>query len=143
MANTVASLIQQTRNVMQDDADDKLRKSLTDLRAALSIRAKTIKAVEYFADYGTTQRDAAEKHGVSERALSVALGREDVRTYLQQRNEERLTLLRSKATHKVGELITGARSEYVQLEAARTVLAETKRTEQAIAGNVALTIVLD
>jgi hypothetical protein len=69
------------------------------------------------------------------------MDRPGVRDYLDARCDARLVQLRSRAVQKVASLMDG-RSEYVQLEAARTVLAETKKTEQGSAGNVTIEIVL-
>jgi hypothetical protein len=115
--------------------------SLKELRKRLTIRAKTIDAVEYVADHGVSYADAAAKYGVNATALGAVMQRTDVAAYLEERANVRLSLLRSKAVQKVGDLMDG-RSEYVQLEAARTVLAETKRTESGVAGNVHIEIVL-
>jgi hypothetical protein len=121
--------------------DGAAKPSLKELRKRLTIRKATLDAVEYAADHGVPLLDAAAKYGVNATALGKVMQRSDVAAYLEERANVRLALLRSKAVKKVGDLMDG-RSEYVQLEAARTVLAETKRTESGVAGNVHIEIVL-
>lgn len=117
------------------------KKSLTELRNGLAIRAKTTEALEWMVDNAATYTDTAAKFGANADALSRAMDRPGVRDYLDARCDARLIQLRSRAVQKVSDLMDG-RSEYVQLEAARTVLAETKKSEQGTAGNVLIEIVL-
>lgn len=115
--------------------------TLTQLRKRCVVRAKTLEALEWVVDHDATYADAAVKFGLSAGGLGAAMDRAGVREYLDARCEQRLTTLRSKAVTKIAGLMD-SRSDYVSLEAARTVLTETKKTESGVAGNVHIEIVL-
>jgi hypothetical protein len=116
--------------------------SIKALRKSLRISKRMIAAVEHIADLGGSIAEAARAQRVSAGGLSAALERDGVREYITKRTELRLSLLRSKATVKVDHLMSNARSELVQLEAAKTALAETKPASTGSIGDVFLQVVL-
>lgn len=135
------ALAQAVAEVLPPEKLNEAKPSLITLRNRLGIRRKTLEALEWVVDHNTSYADAGVKFGVSAENLSDAMDRSGVREYLEARCEQRLTVLRSRAVTKIGGLME-SRSDYVALEAARTVLSETKKTEAGVAGNVSIEIVL-
>ena len=140
-AKALATVHESVAQVLPPLTETGAKKSLTELRNGLTIRARTVSALEWMVDNAATYTDTGAKFGLSDRNLSRAMDAPGVRDYLDARCEANLMQLRSRAVAKVQHLMDG-RSEYVQLEAARTVLAETKKSEQGVAGNVTIEIVL-
>jgi MoxR-like ATPase len=140
-AKALAKVHEATAQLLPPLPESGAKKSLSELRKALAIRAKTLDALEWLVDNAATYVDTATKFGMSPGGLAQAMDRPGVRDYLDARCDANLMQLRSRAVAKVQHLMDG-RSEYVQLEAARTVLAETKKSEQGVAGNVTIEIVL-
>lgn len=71
---------------------------------------------------GLTVPQAAQVAGVSEDGLRLALKRPHVAEALKADLQANLLVAAAKAVNRVDHLIDNARSEYVQLEAARTAL---------------------
>lgn len=135
--------LQQVIEVLPPEARPQPVKSATPKDfTQLKLSKRIIAAIDHYADHGGAIADTARAKGASPEYLSRVLRRSDVVEYVKARCEQRLTFLRSKAVDRIDTLMTGARSEYVQLEAAKAVLAETKTVERAGAGDISITITL-
>lgn len=100
-------------------------------------------AIRLIAEHGHGITQAAEIAGCSRDGLSDAVRRESGAAYLGELVRARLATSAAKAAVRLDHLIDNARSEYVQLEAARTALVSagyTGKQEQASVGNVSFNI---
>ena len=89
------------------------------------ISRKTRAAVTHLATKGGTITEAAAAVGMSRSGLSKALQREDVRALLDADISKRMSVSAAQAAHTLDRLVSGARSERVQLEAANSILDRT------------------
>ena len=89
------------------------------------ISRKTRAAMTHLATKGGTITEAAEAVGMSRSGLSKAMQREDVRGLLDGEISKRMSVSAASAAHTLDRLVTGARSERVQLEAANSILDRT------------------
>jgi len=80
------------------------------------------KAIELIARNGLSQEKAADLAGCSRSGLWDALQRASGKAFLEERIKANLLVAAARASHTVEALMTGAKSEYVRLEAARTAL---------------------
>ena len=89
------------------------------------ISRKTRAAIIHLATKGGTITDAALSIGMSRSGLSKAMRREDVRQLLDAEINKRMSVSAAQAAHTLDRLVSGARSERVQLEAATAILDRT------------------
>ena len=89
------------------------------------ISRKTRAAVTHLATKGGTITEAAVAVGMSRSGLSKAMQREDVRALLDGEISKRMSVSAAQAAHTLDRLVSGARSERVQLEAANSILDRT------------------
>ncbi len=106
--------------------------------------------VDFLVTNGGSKQDAAEAAGYApgpgaRAAASKALSNPKVQQYLQQRIIEELGNKASVALHRVVTLAESARSEHVQLEAAKDILDRAgfkpiERQQVQVAGDVRVSI---
>lgn len=89
------------------------------------ISRKTRAAITHLATKGGTVTEAAEAAGMSRSGLSKALQREGARALLDTEISRRLSISAARAAHTLDTLVSKARSERVQLEAATAILDRT------------------
>jgi hypothetical protein len=109
------------------------RKVATEADQPKKIRPKLMAAIELLVKNEVkTQRAAAQRVGMSEAHLSVALKRPEVLAYIEQRIRQELAAGTIRAGSRMLELIH-AQSEHVSFDASRHVLAlaNIKPPEQA------------
>lgn len=87
-------------------------------RKAPRISAKLKRAIRHMVNKGVTQEKAAEHVGIARETLSRNLQKAHVRAYRDEVAQELIRENGIKGAQKVGQLINGARSERVQMEAA-------------------------
>jgi hypothetical protein len=110
----------------------------------LPLSKKLKRAVAHIAD-GCNISDAARLSGMHRRGLTDALRRPKVLAHLEQTIKTNLAAAAGKAATRLGHLIDGAKSEYVQLEAAKAVLDRSgyaQQSNQALSGDVLISIQL-
>ncbi len=142
MAEPMKALVEAVAEVLPPETQKVKQSPPSNTVKPKGLTKAILSAVEYFADFGGHVSAAAAKCGVNEDYLRRTLRRSDVLEYVKARSEQRLTYLRSKAVDRIDTLMSGARSEYVQLEAAKAALAETKPIERAGAGEITISISL-
>jgi len=111
---------------------------------------KQTRLVDIFVTEGGTMQQAAEKAGYApgNSAISVAartFKQPHVQAYMAQRIREEMSTLSVKALNRVANLVDGAKSEYVQLEASKDLLDRAgfkpiDRSQVQLAGDIKVTI---
>ena len=110
----------------------------------LPLSKKLRAAVRHVAD-GRSIVEAAQRAGMHRNGLTDALKRPAVIALLEQTVKANLAAAAGKAATRLGHLIDGAKSEYVQLEAAKAVLDRSGYAQQsgtALSGDVLISIQL-
>lgn len=109
--------------------------------AHYKIGRKLSRALNEIVHGARTVTEAAERSGMSREGLSKALGKGHVVAELERRVRTEQVVRGAKSMHKLSHLMDAARSEYVQLEAAkatadRSGYAVNKREHDAVGGLV-------
>ena len=94
---------------------------------------------------GTSMNQAAAKAGIHRNSLGYAMKRPHVIALLEETIRTNLAISAGKAAGRLDHLIGGAKSEYVQLEAAKAVLDRSGYTTSrsvALGGDVVIEIKL-
>lgn len=112
----------------------------TNFRPATGLSKRRLELIELLVHEGLGTRDAAKRLGMSIRNVNYALSEPN---FLAEYNRQKRALregLRPKALHKLDALMEGSTSQKVQLDAAKTLMAEEGENQRNTNVNVGISV---